>query len=273
MKEINPRLAILALVLPIFLLNACAFSPPDSRLLQYSTPDKQVCVSRKEQGFLNVGLIQVTSWNMLKGKREGWSLEFEQLNRSDKLFLVQEAPKAQLVDQVFGEQVWDFAPGYRTGDGETGVLTAAGVESTLSCQLTHREPWLRTAKATLVTRYPIMGLQQQLLVANIHAVNFTFGTSDFSKQLQDLFNILNLHDGPIILAGDFNAWNSARTEILESYVSSLELETVAFDSNLVKKFAGYPLDFVFYRGLSIEDQSVKEVVSSDHNMLQVRFSL
>ena len=39
----------------------------------------------------------------------------------------------------------------------------------------HAEPLLRTAKAASLTRFPLAGMDETLLVINLHAVNFGWG--------------------------------------------------------------------------------------------------
>jgi hypothetical protein len=41
---------------------------------------------------------------------------------------------------------------------------------------------------------------QTLVVTNVHAVNFSFGTGAFEKQFEEIRQVLDDHDGPIILS-------------------------------------------------------------------------
>src|SRR5262245_33064538 len=46
------------------------------------------------------------------------------------------------------------------------------------------EPITRIPKAVVVTTYPISGSFESLLVANVHALNFTLGTTRLREQLE-----------------------------------------------------------------------------------------
>jgi endonuclease/exonuclease/phosphatase (EEP) superfamily protein YafD len=50
------------------------------------------------------------------------------------------------------------------------------------------------------------------------------------------------------------------------------LETVHFGEDLRRKAFGLPLDYVFVRGLSIEEASAFDVSSSDQNPMTASFS-
>ena len=62
-------------------------------------------------------------------------------------------------------------------------MTVSTAVPLVQCNLSAREPLLRTPKATLVTEYALAGRQDTLLVINIHAVNFTLGLGAFEAQL------------------------------------------------------------------------------------------
>lgn len=232
------------------------------------------CSTNETTRYLSAEHLHVANWNLFKGQRSGWHREIEELNHASTLFVIQEAPHHDTLTSSLGDKhAWRFSPGYHNGTVQTGVLTAAGAAPNLSCRLQHIEPWLGTAKASLITRYRLKGSSKELLVANIHSINFTFGTRAFSRQLDDLVELLSKHSGPMILAGDFNTWNIRRLEILESRVSALKLQAVEFDSTKVKRFFGYPLDHIFYRGLHLKNKRVKPTEFSDHNLLVASFQL
>ncbi len=277
-RNVKLRLSPFAMV-TLALVAACSLIdvPPtaiETTARESAAPSDGACVTAEKNGYLNLERLRVANWNVYKGKRDGWHAEITDINHVDTLFLMQEAPHHEALHTSLGEQQdWRFAPGYHTGEVQTGVLTSAGVAPTLLCQLQHREPWLGTPKASLITRYPIADSGEALIVANIHAINFTLGTRAFARQISDVTAILREHEGPLILAGDFNTWNKRRLRIIHRQVSALGLQAVGFESKHVKRFLGYPLDHIFYRDLKLRQKSVRSVDSSDHNMLLAHFSI
>ena len=129
---------------------------------------------------------------------------------------------------------------------------------------------LRLAKSALVTVYPLPDTRL-LMVVNIHAVNFSLGVDVYSKQLLPIGDQIAHHSGPIIMAGDFNAEPSTH-DALYRFAREMSLREVRFSDDQRKKAFGRPLDFVFYRGLSVHDASVLVTRASDHNPLLVEFS-
>lgn len=68
-----------------------------------------------------------------------------------------------------------FAPGFRVLHRTTGVMTLATSDFVEEAGFRHAEPLLRTAKAASLTRFPLAGMDETLLVINLHAVNFGWG--------------------------------------------------------------------------------------------------
>jgi endonuclease/exonuclease/phosphatase (EEP) superfamily protein YafD len=88
-----------------------------------------------------------------------------------------------------------------------------------------------------------------------------------------MIEILQKHQGPMILSGDFNTWSEARLAIIEELSGRLGLEPADFKTDLATKIFGRVVDHVYYRGLTLEEAEVIEVTSSDHNPLWIRFRL
>jgi endonuclease/exonuclease/phosphatase (EEP) superfamily protein YafD len=95
----------------------------------------------------------------------------------------------------------------------------------------------------------------------------------YKKELLRIVERIRDIEGPMILCGDFNSWNKKRYETMMEFTKDLGLTQVMFDSKrYIKCFNKQPLDYVFYRGLSIESQKVLDISTiSDHNPLIVRF--
>jgi endonuclease/exonuclease/phosphatase (EEP) superfamily protein YafD len=152
-------------------------------------------------------------------------------------------------------------------------LTASKIVPNFTCAFRETEPISRIPKSVLITRYPMSGTGLELLAANIHAVNFTMGGSAFQRQSDRLENILAAHQGPLIVSGDFNTWNSGRMSRINAMAERLELTAVIFDENRRSQFFGHYLDHVYYRGLEAKNARIPLVSTSDHNPLTVVFKL
>jgi endonuclease/exonuclease/phosphatase (EEP) superfamily protein YafD len=111
------------------------------------------------------------------------------------------------------------------------------------------------------------------MIANIHLINFTPHRTTYGHQVRQLTEILVNHQGPMILAGDFNTWSEERLAIIEEVAARLSLVPATFKTDRARKVFGYTVDRVYYRGLTLQEASVIEVNSSDHNPLWVRFKL
>jgi endonuclease/exonuclease/phosphatase (EEP) superfamily protein YafD len=135
------------------------------------------------------------------------------------------------------------------------------------------EPLIRFPKSILITRFPLTGTHLSLMIANIHLINFAPHTTTYGLQVRQLTEILVNHQGPMILAGDFNTWSAERLAIIEEMAAGLSLASANFEADLVRKVFGYTVDRLYYRGLTMQEASVIEASSSDHNPLWIRFKL
>jgi len=220
---------------------------------------------------LDSGSIQLLNWNMQKVRHASAMDDLNALSSGTDLILIQEATLRK--DLLAQAKFWSFAPGYRSGEEWTGVMTMSATAPLTRCNLTNIEPWLGTPKATSITEYALSGTDATLVVVNIHAVNFTFGIKEFREQLEQIPAILNEHSGPVILSGDFNTWRQKRLDIVSEVSDSLGLEAIEFEQDQRKLAFGNALDHVYVRGLSERDASTRVVSTSDHNPMMVSLSL
>jgi endonuclease/exonuclease/phosphatase (EEP) superfamily protein YafD len=219
--------------------------------------------------------IAILDWNIYKGKRHNWDVDFIQLSRDKDIIFLQEASlNEKLMQVLFSKNLhWNLNSAFKFKGVETGVLVASTAEPLVSCGLRYREPIIGVPKTTLISRYMIAGSTRELLVANIHGINISFGVGAYQQQFEALQDILKMHDGPIILAGDFNNWSEKRTAIVNQLAESLSLQTLTFKDDGRTTFFGGPVDQVLYRGLEPGDRTVHSVTSSDHNPISVTFRL
>jgi endonuclease/exonuclease/phosphatase (EEP) superfamily protein YafD len=228
-----------------------------------------------EEYGLNADGFSFATWNIHKGAAEGWSQDFQKLCGSTDILVLQEVLLTDNLIQMLRQEnyQWDLAAAYTYQNVEAGVLTASKILPSLACTLKDKEPIIRVPKSILITRHPISGTDRELLVANIHAINFTLGHSAFQKQWDRLENMLAGHEGPMIVSGDFITWTSGRMSRVNAMAKRLALSAVVFNKNLKSKFLGKSVDHVFYRGLEKKDAAISLVTTSDHNPLSVVFRL
>lgn len=240
------------------------------------TPDS--CIQRLESSqqqtypshYVLPGKVSLISWNIYKAQHQNLASDLAHLNSSADIVLLQEALLNK--DLVGLKPFWRFAPGYKSGDQQSGVLTLSRWPATVHCHFVHQEPWLRTPKATNVVEY-VMNDGQRLLAINLHAINFSLGLTDYRRQLDDAITIIEHHKGPVVFAGDLNSWSLRRGDLLDERLKSVGLEAASFSQDNRTRFWGRPLDYVWVRGININSAEVPISTSSDHNPLLVSFDL
>ena len=270
-----------ATLVVIAAVTGCAsFNESASVLTESIHTDTLACSSqlvgsnRSAHGELDSGDIRLVNWNIQRGADPRWTTDLATFESDPDLIVLQEVPlNSNAWGVVTAHQYHSFSPGYRTQRSLTGVMTVSAAKPLTQCNLVSVEPWLRSPKATVITEYGLTNTDQTLLVVNIHAVNFTFGTHDFHKQFRQALSILNDHAGPILLSGDFNTWHWRRSEILKEMTDSLSLEMLDYDEDHRKRFFGQPLDHIYIRGLEVLKATTRQVDSSDHNPMSVRLRL
>jgi len=224
---------------------------------------------------LNSNGFTLLSWNIQKGKREGWEEDFHRLSVNKDMLIIQEAYLDDTMVELLENSHlhWDLALAFEYGDIKAGVLTASKFEPGFLCTFRNTEPLIRIPKTILITRYPLSVGNQSLLVANVHLINYTLTISHFRAQLKKLEKILSKHQGPLIVSGDFNTWNNERKAVVDITAGSLGLEAVTFSENNRVTVFGHNIDHIYYRGLAIVKAVSTAVTTSDHNPLTVKFRL
>ena len=222
---------------------------------------------------LNPNGFSVLNWNIYKGNRDNWQDDLIQFSAQQDIVLLQEA---LLTDELKSSLAkhglkWNLNAAFYYGDHQTGVMTASRVDSSFHCALRAIEPIIRTPKTTLISRYALAGMPQQLIVANIHGINFTLGLDAYREQLDQVEEILSRHYGPMILAGDFNNWSDGRTRLLTEMVERLSLQQLPYENHNRTMVFGSAIDHIFYRGLLVAHHETHKVTSSDHNPITVTF--
>ena len=232
--------------------------------------------------------IKVLNWNIAKNNYEpNWSRDFlaiAEQYQPNTIFLQEVSLRADTlkIPELLGMN-WVFAPNFIDTFNNTysGILIATKYDrlNTQAILTEHYEPILDTPKVSLYTHYNLAKHPAGLLAANAHLINFV-SDRKFKVQLQQIESILTKHQGAIIMAGDFNTWNSSRCVMLQQMAERLNLTAVAFTAKDIKKIKNFifskPLDRIYYRGFTQKPNSARaidNINSSDHNPLLVELSI
>jgi len=217
-------------------------------------------------------LVRVMVWNIFKQQRADWLSVLQGFGKDAQLMLLQEAQTTpELVRFATSHYLAaDQVPALLLPQHPSGVMTLSAAQPVYCCPLREREPLLRLAKSALVTVYPLID-GQLMMVVNIHAVNFCLGIDVYSKQLGPIGEQILNHQGPVIMAGDFNAWSRQRILALYRFADRMKLREVRFLDDQRRRAFGRPLDFVFYRQLKVMEATVLVTEASDHNPILVEF--
>lgn len=221
------------------------------------------------QGFV------LLNWNSYKGSNKGWLKDLERLSEQSDLLVLQEGYLTDdLKDMLNNKQYnWDIAKAFTYNDIYTGVLTASRVKPDYLCSFRTFEPLSGIPKTVLITRYPLSGTDESLLLANIHMINVSFDISTYREQLEKIVEVLSQHRGPLIISGDFNSWNTKRMRILSDITQQLGVEAVTYATDKRTKFMGHRVDHIYYRQLAPLESVTEKVTTSDHNPMLVTFRL
>ncbi len=244
--------------------------------------------------------FKILSWNIEKQNNSNWYSDFQSFlneNNSPNIILLQEAKlNNTLKDKVRGKY-WGFSPNLYKTDSYSGVFIASNSKP---ISMTPRvsngtEPSIPLIvpplpKAMLFSIFETAS-NKKLLVVNVHALNFTAikfwnRGSEFDEQIMLISNLVKNHNGPVIVAGDFNTWSSSRMDFLDSTLSGAGLTKNNFRNNqsnittcpkslnMILWWCGSkPLDHIFYRGLTPKSSRVELDKASDHNPLIVEFDI
>ncbi len=280
MTKTRFTLSLIALVAAALSITSCFSVSKRDQILSSSGEirhDDPQCAEQKVntgvRKALNEEGFTLTRWNIYKQNNDGWHRDLKTLSDKSDLVLLQEAYLTQELTQLLGitQEEWEMISAFRYKGVHAGVMTASDIPSVASCAQRIIEPLAQLPKSSLVSYFPIKGQVQTLLVANIHAVNFTPGLERFTRQLQEIKTIMAKHDGPIVFAGDFNTWSESRMDVLNELTADLDMKKVEFIDSAPVEMLGSHLDHIFFRGLTLDDAKAISVESSDHYPLTANF--
>ena len=231
--------------------------------------------SHSQTSELNPQKISILDWNIYKGQGHNWERDLLDLAADKDIILLQEASMSEKLRQTLAKKklFWNFNSAFKYRGIETGVLMASTIQPVESCGLRYSEPIIGLPKTSLISKYLLADSPDELWVVNTHSINITLGTRAYQAQLKSLQQVLAEHDGPLIVAGDFNDWSEQRTDILNLFIEELSLRATVFKNKKRTTFFGTPVDHVLYRGLVPIRHEVHTVTSSDHNAISVTFHI
>jgi len=217
--------------------------------------------------------IDFLNWNIYKGNGDNWQQDLSRFAESHDLMTIQEAVLGNELTALLDRHDfnWVMNTAFHLNGSASGVMTVADAAAVHSCGFHIKEPLIRIPKATLISYYTIKGSDEKLLVANIHGINFTLGLNAYRRQLTKLYEAVKHHQGPMIVAGDFNSWSQDRLAEVKQLVRDLSLTELEYSVNNKTHIFGHAIDHVFYRKLEILSETVWQVSSSDHNPISVSF--
>jgi len=236
---------------------------------------RNIPASTQQIDALNSRSFSMLNWNSFKGSNKIWQEDLERLSSLSDVVVLQEGYLTADLQVLLNKKHynWDIAKAFTYNDIYTGVLTASRVKPDFLCSFRAPEPLSGIPKTVLITRYPLSGTDEYLVVANIHMINFSLDLADYRAQLEKTAAILSQHRGPLIISGDFNSWNTQRMRILADIAQKLGAKEVVFDTDHRATFMGKQVDYIFYRKLVPLEALTEKVTTSDHNPMLVTFRL
>ncbi|WP_295741364.1 endonuclease/exonuclease/phosphatase family protein [uncultured Haemophilus sp.] len=213
--------------------------------------------------------FHLITWNVHKGQDKGWQEDLARLSNQADFVLLQEATQHQNLS-VFSTAL--FVSSFSFKDLLSGVKTFTQTQPEWYCGGGVAEPLIQIPKVVSMMSFPLEK-GDSLLLINVHLINFEWGISAYQAQLEQIFSFVENHQGPIIMSGDFNAWNEDRLNLVNNLMKKYGLDSVALSQDERVRFLGYPLDYIFTRGVKVVSATSEVVTSSDHNPLLMEFEL
>lgn len=219
--------------------------------------------------------LSVVVWNIHRNGDPGWAQDLAAFASASDLVLLQEATLTRELRGQLGQagRHWAQADAWSFDGVVSGVLTASAERPRTACVLRATEPLLALPKSALVAWYRIEGRTDTLAVANVHSVAFTLDTAVYRRQLDAVAGLMTDHRGPAILAGDFNTWSADRAAALAEVASRAGFAEAIPRRGARSTFLGMPADYLFVRGLAVDDVWVERVESSDHAPIRATLRL
>lgn len=225
--------------------------------------------------------LSIMSWNAYKVDHKKPQIFADFIKNTYKqfnidIFCLQEAvDRSQSYFPIENFNV-NFASNIVLKNRNYGVATVTNMPISKSMKVltTHKESVINTHKASLISHIDFYG--QEIVIVNIHAINFK-SNKIYEYEFEKIKEFISLdkYHHPIIIAGDFNSWNRKRVKLIKDFCREFNFKIAFLDEpNLIKSFQNNHLDFVLYRGLTLDNACVLDCKRiSDHNPIIAKFRL
>lgn len=273
MKSLLLGLLVLLVSFNAFSLAARYVIPADEDVIT----EYNVDVSEQVLYPFNFNLLV---WNIYKGDKRAFKREFFKYMAEKELVLLQEGYiDASFLEVMKLQSSFYFMMATAWMDrkrnlARSGVINAGLVKPNWSLwqRSRYREPLVQTPKMTLFTKYQLAGTDLELLVANIHAINFV-STGKFIHMLDQAAEIIDQHQGPVVFGGDFNTHLKGRYNFMIRKLKEIGMELVQFKVDQRMRVLGKYLDYVWIKDLQVNEANAPKSPGSDHNPMLVNLSL
>ena len=223
----------------------------------------------------NQDRIEILLWNV-KEDRGIQNMPVQLADSEADFFLFQEASAYAI------NTLRDHLPGRETLTIHNGRTYGVGTLSrTEPCEAytveVDDEPVMPKIDKGIVVQIFKLKDGRKLKMINVHLplfiLSMSYGEGGYKKGLRALEKEVKLHQGPLILAGDFNGWTPNRTSyLIPEFVQKTGLSEVEFEADSSNRAAWLKLDRVFYRGVQpVYVQTRTELDVSDHYMREIEF--
>ena len=224
------KLLLISMALSLISISGCSYIP-------VRTPFT-ISGNNYKIDSINSDTLRILNWNIHKEvDNDNWKNDFIKIVKSDKkptIILLQEVRLEENIIDIFKNDLrmgWEFCPNLyqEKYDAYSGVLTASYIKPTMveSALSNGTEPFTKTPKPILFTKYNIGSKSSELLIVNIHGINFKINLDEFKEQIRFVAGAIMQHNGPVIMAGDFNTWRKDRIEHLNKIANELNMEKIA----------------------------------------------
>lgn len=251
----------------------------------YTTPplsEIHLITGQASKVKLNPDDMSVLVWNIYKGGKPGFANDFPEIIKNKDLVLIQESDSHPNVQSVYSKiEGFRFDTGVsftyaKYPDSFSGTAIASTVDPTgvEMFRTKYREPIVSTHKVITTATYPMDGKSEELLVINIHAINFS-PMRGFFHQIDQTGELIKNHNGPVIFGGDFNCRSLTKTNYMRNFFKKLGFDEVKFDEDTRYRsgMTGRIIDYIFTRDLKVKSSRVYgELESSDHKAMGIEVS-
>ena len=268
------------LFLAVTLIFALPHTTEAKRYVIPKDTDVMVQLNQAQSNELDGDNLNIFVWNMYKGAKENWTRDFKKITGEADVLLLQEIyldPKMKLAFMDDFRKYHLATSFYDTKNSNvpSGVGTASTVKPVRSFwQRSHyREPIIRTPKMVIFNEYDLKDHDQNLMTANIHAINFV-STRKLKHMLGQAARVLKEHNGPVVFGGDFNTWSKRKIRAMRDILKKAGLKEISFQKDSRMKTFGNVLDYVWVRGFEVVKSKVYgNINGSDHKAMEVVLKL